>query len=235
MRRAAAPRSRRRTAAMQLEIVQPLIFDASAPGPSRRAVSRSLGGCARRLPPASRRFPADQRRSTRPAPAGSERAGPAAPLQPAVAPEPRHRPGLLPARLVHHEVQPQGQRMGGAPARPGRLAPARSRRAGPGQPGAGVAAGRAAEGDLRPGGGQPAAGGRGAGRADRHAHDPRLPSVPRRGRAAHQGAGARQRARHQSGDRQHGRLPDRDDPLQRARRDRPRGAARGTLARTRRR
>ena len=56
-----------------------------------------------------------------------------------------------------------------------------------------------------------------------------------RGRAAHQGAGARQRARHQPGDRQHGRLPDRDDPLQRARRDRPRGAARGTLARTRRR
>ena len=58
------------------------------------------------------------------------------------------------------------------------------------------------------------------------AHDPRLPPRTRRGGAAHEGARARLGARHESGDGHDGRLQDGDDPLERAGRDRPRGAAR---------
>ena len=47
---------------------------------------------------------------------GGERAGGAAPLPAPVAVELRHRDDLLPARLVHDEVQPDRQRGGGAPA-----------------------------------------------------------------------------------------------------------------------
>ena len=126
----------------ELTIIEPLIFRRIATGTPRGPLP-----APRRMRPERQRagqppIPEAATRATAAAPARGRRARPAAPLQSAQPPEPRHRAGLLPARLVHDEVQPQGQRMGGPPPRPRRFAPARSRSAGPGQPGAGVAAGR---------------------------------------------------------------------------------------------
>ena len=79
---------------------------------------------------------------------------------------------------------------------------------------------------------QPAARRRRPRRADRAAHGARVPPVQRRGRAAHEGARPGQRPRHEPGDGHDGRLPGGHHPLERARRDRPRGAARRRSART---
>src|SRR5207249_12007333 len=65
--------------------------------------------------------------------AGGERARPPSPLQSAQPPEPRHRPGVLPAGLVHDEIQPKSQRVGGPPARTERVPSPGSARAEPGR------------------------------------------------------------------------------------------------------
>ena len=181
----------------ELTVVEPLIFERSRA--ERRAVRfPHASDAAREAGAGQPELPASVLRARGAAPAGGERARHAPPLQPAGAPEPGDRPQLLSARVVHDEVQPEGQRVGGAAARPGRVASARSRGAQPGQPRADVAAGRAAQGDQRLRRNQPPAGRRRARRADRHAHGARLPPRQRRGRPTHEGARAGQRARHES-------------------------------------
>ena len=71
------------------------------------------GAGPRRAPPARRAGAAGR----------GVRAGPGGPLHPAVAPAVLRRPRGLSARLVHHEVQPQGVRHRGRPARSGRGPP----------------------------------------------------------------------------------------------------------------
>ena len=77
----------------------------------------------------------------------------------------RHR--VLPARLVHHEVQPQDQRVGRAAAGLRGAAPARARRRCAGHPRAHVGAGAVARRDQRHERRHAAAGRRRARRADR--------------------------------------------------------------------
>ena len=159
-------------------ILEPTLFEISRSG--RRAVrfpelSPAAQAAAATQPP----IPSDARRTAATPPARGERARPGAPLQSPRAAEPRHRHRLLPAGLVHDEIQPQGQRVGCPPARPGGFAPARPRTDEPGQPRAAVAAVTPAGGDRRLRRGQPAARGRSPRGADRHADDPRVPSFPR--------------------------------------------------------
>ena len=88
--------------------------------------------------------------------------------------------GLLPARLVHDEVQPQAQRVGGPAAR---LRGPPSDGAGRGRAGhaaAAVGAGAGAGRDLRHARGHAPAGRRRPGRADRDPDDPCLPPRSRR-------------------------------------------------------
>ena len=123
------------------------------------------------------------------------RARPGGPLHPAVPPAVLGRPRGLPARVVHHEVQPQGVRRGGRPPRAGRRAPRRPRLAHPGVAGPAGRAGGVPLRDHRHGGGHPAAGGRGRRRADRPAADAGLARRP--GTAAPQGHHPRLRPRDQ--------------------------------------
>ena len=133
------------------------------------------------------------------------RAGDRAPLRDAVVEELRPRRGLLPARLVHDEAQPEAARARGGAARPRAPAPA---------PGPRVRAGRA-RADVAPAG---RAGARSPGcRTCRCSRAPaRTASWPGllltrayhedRGEQRDQGADARHRARHQPGHGDDGRL-----------------------------
>ncbi|CAI8019441.1 Probable glycine dehydrogenase (decarboxylating) subunit 2, partial [Geodia barretti] len=146
----------------------------------------------------------------RAAPAGAVRTGGRASLHQHLAAQLLGGPGLLSAGLLHHEVQPQDQRPHRRPARAG-VDPSLSGR-GDRAGGAATALGAAgvAGRDRRAARRVAAAVGRRARRADRRAHHSRVPpcSWGRGGRlAAHDDAGARLRARHQPGDRRHGRLP----------------------------
>ena len=122
----------------------------------------------------------------------------------AVEEELRPRHGLLPARLVHDEAQPEAARAGGGAARPRAPAPAPGPRVRAGRARADVAPPGRAVGDRRAAARVAPAERRLARRAGRPAADARLPRGPRR--AAHQGADARHRARHQPGDGDDGRL-----------------------------
>ena len=146
------------------------------------------------------------------------------PLQPAVEAQLRPRHGLLPARLVHDEAQPQAPRAGGGAAWPRQASPA------PGPP---PRAGRA-RADVAPAGvarrdrgaaARFAAAVRGiARRARRRAADPRLPRGPRR--EPDQGPDARHGPRHQPRDGHDGGLRRRQGRDRRARQRRPRRSSR---------
>ena len=154
----------------------------SRPSPSCRVPGRgSDQGARTRRPTRSTASRPQQRRATPLGPAGAQRARGHPPLHQPVAAQLLGRRRLLPARLVHHEVQPQDQRVGGAPARLRRRStrwrPTRWRRA------------RCellweleqlAGGDRRHARRHAPAGGRRARRADRHPDHPRLPPGPRR-------------------------------------------------------
>ena len=92
------------------EQLQPTLFERSRPG---------RGGDKIPHPPkdALDRIPAAARRATPAGPARAQRARGRPPLRQPVAAELRDRHGLLPARLVHDEVQPEAQRVGRPPAR----------------------------------------------------------------------------------------------------------------------
>ena len=129
--------------------------------------------------------------------------------------------GLLPARLVHDEVQPQAQRVGRPAAGLRQPPPDGARRGRPGHAPAAVGA-RAGPGrDLRDAGRHPPAGGRRPGRADRDPDDPRPPPGHRAGRPR-RGARPGLEPRHQPGDGVDGRLPHDHHPVGRRRRGRPR-------------
>ena len=137
-----------------------------------------------------------------------------APLRRAVDAQSSHRQGLLSARLVHHEAQPEDQRRDRVAAGLRAQPPARRRRGEPGR-----AARHAASCSVRwrrsPGFAAVthAAGGRRAGRDDRPADDPRLHRS--RGEGEHAQARDRPRfgARHEPGERPPARLGDGDDSL----------------------
>ena len=159
------------------------------------------------------------------APAGARRERDRAPLHEPRRPELRHRHGLLPARLVHDEVQPARQRA--------RRGAARVREP-PSPPGGRGRAGRAradvgAPADprrgRRPSRRHAAAGGRLAGRADRPDADAGLLRRPGRRRAARHDHHGRHRARHEPGERDDGRLQAREGRDDRARQPRPRRPA----------
>ena len=114
---------------------------------------------------------------------------------------PRRR-GLLPARLVHDEAQPEAARAGRGAARARAAAPAPGARARPGRAAADVGAAAGAGRDRRAAARLAAAVGRLAGRAGGRAAHARLPRGARR--AAPQGPDARHRARHEPGDRDDG-------------------------------
>ena len=107
------------------------------------------------------------------------RAGPGRPRHPADPPPVLGRPGRLPARVLHHEVQPQALRRRRLPARSDRRPPGRPRAVRAGLAGAAVVAGRHPVPDHRHGRRHPAAAGRGGRRADRPAAHAGLPRVPR--------------------------------------------------------
>ena len=155
------------------ERLQPTLFERSRPG---------RGGGKIPHPPADAldRIPAAARRATPPGAARAERARGRPPLRQPVAAQLRGRHGLLPARLVHDEVQPQAERVGRAAARLRGPAPDGARRGRPGHAPAAVRARGAAGRDQRHGRGHAPAGGRRPRRADRHPDDPRLPPVARR-------------------------------------------------------
>ena len=156
--------------------LQPTLFELSRPG---------RGGGKIPHPPkdALDRIPAERPARDAAGPARAQRARGRPPLRQPVAAELRDRHGLLPARLVHDEVQPQAQRVGGPPARLRDAPPARARRGRPGHAPAPVGARGGARRDQRDARGHAPAGGRRPGRADRDPDDPRLPPGARRHRA----------------------------------------------------
>ena len=83
-------------------------------------------------PTRSTRLPAAARRAVAARAARAQRGDARPPLRQPLAPQLVGRHGLLPARLVHHEVQPEGERVGGPPAGLRRAPPARARRDRPG-------------------------------------------------------------------------------------------------------
>ena len=90
--------------------LQPTLFERSRPG---------RGGGKIPHPPkdALDRIPNDRAARDAAGAARDERTRRRPPLRQPVAPELRRRYGVLPARLVHDEVQPEAQRMGRSPAR----------------------------------------------------------------------------------------------------------------------
>ena len=191
--------------------LQPTIFERGRPG---------RGGGKIPHPPkdALDRIPAAARRSGAAGPAGDERAGRRSPLRQPVAAQLRGGHRVLPARLVHHEVQPEAQRMGGAPAGLRQPPSARPGRGRPGDAPDAVRARRGAGRDLRDARGHAPAGGRRPGRADRDPDDPGLPPGSRRHRPR-PGARARIRATGPT------RRPRRWPATRRSRSRRPRTAA----------
>ena len=192
------------------------IYERSKPG--RRAFVAPAARRARAAPGRAAAARAAPGRAAA-APRG-RRAGDRPPLQPPVEAQLRPRHGLLPARLVHDEAQPQA-------ARTRRRAP-RPRQASP-PPGPPPRAGRARADVAPPGGARrdrgPAARVAAAvrwlaRRARRRAPDPGLPRGPRR--EPDQGPDAGHRPRHQPGDRDDGGLRGRQGRDRRARERRPR-------------
>ena len=205
-------RDRTAAAADDLREVEPRSRRRQGPAPAAR----------RARPDPGRGPPGDAGRAAR-----AQRARGRPPLR---QPEPaqlRRRHGLLSARLVHDEVEPEAQRVGGPAARLRRPPPARPRRDRAGHPRAAVGARGGARRDQRDDRGDAPAGGRRTGRADRHPDDPGLPSLARRPRAE-RGPRSRQLARDEPRDGLDGRLQDGD-------RSRPRPTAGSTSTRSRRR
>ena len=202
--------------------LQSTLFEKSRPGRGGGKIPHPPKGRPR---PAAGRGPPGQ--PARPARAQRARGRP--PLRQPEPAELRDRHRLLPARLVHDEVQPQAQRMGRPPARLRRSPPARPGRDRPGHPPAPVGARGDPGRDQRHAGGQPPAGRRGPGRADRHPDDPGLPPQPGRPRAA-RGPRPGFLARHQPGHGLDGRLQDDHDPVGRRWRRRPRRVPGGPRA-----
>ena len=175
------------------------IYERSVEG--RRAFVPPALGVPERRWTSSPRAPAPQRG---PEAARGLRAGDRAPLRAPVDPELPPRRGLLPARLVHDEAQPQAARARGGAGRLRPPAPAAAPEQGAGRAGADVAAAGRAGRDRRAAA-RLAAAQRGlARRAGRRPAHARLPRGPRR--AAHEGAHARHRARHEPGHGHDGRL-----------------------------
>ena len=173
----------------------------SAAGRDARATRCPRSTCPRSTP----RRCCPKAPARRPAgPPRALRAGRRPPLHAALHLERRGRPGPLPARLVHHEVQPQDERAGRAAARasprPTRYSPRPAAGLPPALPRARASAGR----DQRHGPRDAPARRGGPRRAGGHDDDPRLPRAPRR--AAPQGPGARLRPRHESRERRAQRL-----------------------------
>ena len=149
------------------------IKDRSRPGRSRvrvRAAGRAGGG-----DPGGRAAP-DRARAAR-----GVRDRPGAPLHAALADELRRGHGLLPAGLVHHEVQPEGRGDRRRAARVPADAPVAARPDGPGCARDALAARGGALRDHRDGARHAAAAGRRVRRDDRPAHHA---GVPRGARAA---------------------------------------------------
>ena len=200
---------------------------------SRPSFERQPPGSRRRQDPAPARGRARPHPGRRPArdaagPAGAHRARGRPPLRQPVAAQLRGRHGLLPARLVHDEVQPQAQRVGGAPAGLREPAPAWPPTPSPrGRSSCCTSSRQIARRDQRHGRGDAPAGRRRPRRADRDPDDPRLP--PRRAAtpSATEVLVPGLVARHQPGDRDDGRLPDDHDPVGARRRRRPRRVPRG--------
>ena len=195
-----------------------LIFEKSVP--AGRASCRDRAMC-RRASISARDLLREQSAET----AGAERAGRGPPLHGAVAPQLRRRYELLPAGLVHDEVQPEGVRadrhLSGLRALHPLLPQLRDgRHADAGRPGDPVRDGPAAARDHRHGGLHDAAAGRRARRADRHDDHGRLP--PRQGQQKEHRPGSRQRPRHQPRQRRDCGLPRRVDPEHGIRRHGPR-------------
>ena len=157
--------------------------------------SRAAGlGFPRSTCPRSVPAEAARRRPSR-RPAGGGRDRPGAPLHAPVADELRRRHRLLPAGVVHHEVQPEGRRDGRGPARVPADAPAPARRHRAGSARAALAARAGAVRDHRHGARHPAAARRRLWRDDRPADHAGL---PRRARGrAHEGRHPGLRARHE--------------------------------------
>ncbi|CAA9553522.1 MAG: Glycine dehydrogenase [decarboxylating] (glycine cleavage system P2 protein), partial [uncultured Thermoleophilia bacterium] len=181
------------------------------PGP-RRARGRRGGAPAGRAPQAGAAGAAR-----------AVRAGAGAPLRAPLAAQLLDRHAVLPARLVHDEVQPEGQREGRGAARLRLAAPAPGRRGGAGHaraaaPPAGLPRGRGRAAARH----APARGGR-AGRALRAAPDAGLLRGP--GQAAADGRHPRLGARHEPGVGGDGGLRGRPRAHERARRRRPRRPA----------
>ena len=170
---------------------------ARPPGPRRRQDPASAG---RRPGPAAGRGPARHAAG----PARDERAGCRPALREPLPAQLRGRHRVLPAGLVHDEVQPEAQRVGRPPARLREPAPARPRRGRPGHPAAALGAGGGAGRDLGDARRDAPAGGGRPGRAHRHPDDPGLP--PRAWRhGPRRGPGPGQLPRHEPGDRVDGR------------------------------
>ena len=156
--------------------------------------------------------------------AGDRRAGDRPPLQPALQAQLRPRHGLLPARLVHDEAQPEAARARRGAAGQRAPAPAAEPKRAQGalqlmhelQGALGEVAGLPHV-SLQPRAGSPR-------RARRRPAHPRLPRGPRR--PAHEDPHPRHRARDQPGDGDDGRLRGRQGRHRRARRRRRRGPAR---------
>ena len=123
------------------------------PAPAQGRARADPGGCP---PSAAAGAARDERARRRPS------------LRQPVAAQLRGRHRVLPARLVHDEVQPEAQRVGRPPAGLRQPPPARARRDRAGHPAAVVGARGRPGRDLRDARGQPPARGRRPGRADRH-------------------------------------------------------------------
>ncbi len=167
------------------------------------------------------------------APARGVGAAGGAALHAALAAQLRHRHALLPARLLHDEVQPAGLQFARDAAGLPRPASARAGLDRAGRAGLPVRAAGDAEARDRHGGRLADADGRRPGRVRRRRDDPRLPPRARRPRAQRDHRPGRG-ARHQPGDRDDVRHEGARDPDACRRRRRPRGARGRAVARDRR-
>ena len=195
--------------------LQPTIFERGRAGRGGGKIPHPPADALDRLP--GRRAPRDAA-----GPARDERAGRRPSLRQPVPAQLRGGHRVLPAGLVHDEVQPEAQRVGRPPAGLRRPASARPGRRRPGHAAAPVGAGGGPRRDLRDARRHAPAGGRRAGRADRHPDDPGLPPGARR-YGPRRGPRPGQLARHQPGDRVDGRLPDDHGPVGSGRRRGPGG------------
>ena len=187
---------------------EPLIFEQGSPG----RVGYSLPPCDVPGKKAEALIPAAPPARADPRPARGERGGRGAPLHADLAVELRDRPGLLPARLVHDEVQPAGQRGRGAAARLCQSASVPAGRRWPrGRCELHLGAGAVPGGDQRAGPRHAPPLGRGARRADRRHDDPGLPPV--QGEPAAEDPHPRVGPRDQPGQLGALRVPGRDDQV----------------------